>query len=503
MKALVRSMRFLMIGIGLLAGAAWATADHGGATGEVTLKATSYADLVRFEAHGSVKELRVEIFSLAGEKLFDSGSVPSAVLDWRLANWQGERVASGVYLYRVTVQDPSGNLTQRIGKLALLRGQAGLGLAPPLLALPTVGDLASSKLISMSHTDSGSVFYCCLDPAEKMGVGTSSIEAAYKMAIVGEGLSVRRLGGDGPFVAYESLSDDVFAPVKVDFYRSNAANTTTPSSTNIAQYRFTGQTTTGAFYIGGSIVASGGPNSATGFPLDWVFRTNPGDGSGEQDRMAILANGNVGIGINSATAKTHINNTANQTALRVDASNGTNAIEVRNTGTGSATGLIFRVERATGNVYADGSFNGAAFNTGTGADVAERIDITEAVEAGDVVEIDPDTPGKFRKAREALSTRVAGIITAAPAIVLNNRFNAEEDRWEDNRPMVALAGRVPVKAIAKYGEIKVGDLLTSSPIPGYAMVCPEAARCIGAIVGKALEPLNEGVGKIEVQVMLR
>ncbi len=35
------------------------------------------------------------------------------------------------------------------------------------------------------------------------------------------------------------------------------------------------------------------------------------------------------------------------------------------------------------------------------------------------------------------------------------------------------------------------------------MVCPQASEYIGAIVGKALEPLSEGVGVIEAQVMLR
>jgi hypothetical protein len=202
---------------------------------------------------------------------------------------------------------------------------------------------------------------------------------------------------------------------------------------------------------------------------------------------------NVGIGTSTANAKTHINNTANQPGLRIDSSDGTNALEIYNTGSGGATGLIFRVERATGNVYADGNF------TGGGADVAERIDITEAVEPGDVVEIDPENPGKFRKAREAVSIRVAGVISTAPGVVLGNQ-HAESS---DARPILALAGRVPVKVMAKYGAIAVGDLLVSSPIPGYAMKCPEKSQCIGAVIGKALEPLTEGIGVIEAQVMLR
>ncbi|MEM4414211.1 MAG: hypothetical protein QXD59_08040, partial [Candidatus Caldarchaeum sp.] len=151
------------------------------------------------------------------------------------------------------------------------------------------------------------------------------------------------------------------------------------------------------------------------------------------------------------------------------------------------------VERATGNVYADGSF------TGGGADVAERIDTSEHLAPGDVVEIDPDNPGKFRKAREAISTRVAGVISTAPGVVLGN----SDAMGTDTRPILALAGRVPVKATAKFGAIQVGDLLVSSPIPGYAMKCPEASKCIGAVIGKALEPLQEGVGIVEIQVMLR
>jgi len=204
-----------------------------------------------------------------------------------------------------------------------------------------------------------------------------------------------------------------------------------------------------------------------------------------------MPDGNVGIGTSSPSAKTHINNTANQPGLRIDASAGTNALEIYNTEGGQ--NLIFRVERTTGNVYADGSF------TGGGADVAERIDVTDAVEPGDVVEIDPENPGKFRKAREALSTRVAGVISTAPGVVLGNK-SAESN---DARPILALAGRVPVKVTAKYGAIAVGDLLVSSPIPGYAMKCPDKTQCIGAVIGKALEPLAEGSGLIEVQVVLR
>jgi len=71
------------------------------------------------------------------------------------------------------------------------------------------------------------------------------------------------------------------------------------------------------------------------------------------------------------------------------------------------------------------------------------------------------------------------------------------------RTGVALAGRVPVKATTENGPIRIGDFLTTSSKPGYAMRCGELSKCTGAILGKALEPLEEGRGTIMVQVTLR
>ena len=45
------------------------------------------------------------------------------------------------------------------------------------------------------------------------------------------------------------------------------------------------------------------------------------------------------------------------------------------------------------------------------------------------------------------------------------------------------------------------SMLTTSPTPGYAMLAYEPQP--GAILGKALEPLDTGTGLIKVLVMLR
>jgi hypothetical protein len=412
--------RSLVVGLAVIVGlglGVWAQS--------VSLTVTAYSDAVRFSTQGSVKELRVEILALSGQKVFDSGPVLSNALDWKLLNTRGQPVANGVYLYTVTVKDPFGNVTKKLGKLAVLRGK---GVAAPPLAHLNISQLANPRLQPLAGPDFGS----------------STVAAGHfnaRISFLGAGIWGI---ADGQFPQLV-FGDSGNTYITMQWYSS-------------ADYGLI-QT-----YIAGTATGS----------------------------LALQAGGgNVGIGTSSPSAKTHINNTANQPGLRIDSSAGTNALEIYNTEGGQ--NLIFRVERTTGNVYADGNF------TGGGADVAERIDVTEAVEPGDVVEIDPDNPGKFRKAREALSTRVAGVISTAPGVVLGNK-SAEHN---DARPILALAGRVPVKVTAKYGAIAVGDLLVSSPIPGYAMKCPEKSQCIGAVIGKALEPFTEGVGMIEVQVMLR
>ena len=58
------------------------------------------------------------------------------------------------------------------------------------------------------------------------------------------------------------------------------------------------------------------------------------------------------------------------------------------------------------------------------------------------------------------------------------------------------------KADASYGAIKIGDLLVTSPTPGYAMrskpmrVGKQEMHRPGTLLGKALEALHDGKGDI-------
>ena len=163
--------------------------------------------------------------------------------------------------------------------------------------------------------------------------------------------------------------------------------------------------------------------------------------------------------------------------------------------------LVFRVERTTGDVFAKGSF------IPSGADLAERINVSEPVEPGDVVELDPRKPTYYRKARGS-SQRIAGVITSEPGFILGNSSKESQlsvvrdqllESETGSRPMLALLGRVPVKATIENGPIRPGDLLTISSKPGYAMRCDESKECV--IIGKALGALPMGEGMVLVLVM--
>jgi len=66
-----------------------------------------------------------------------------------------------------------------------------------------------------------------------------------------------------------------------------------------------------------------------------------------------------------------------------------------------------------------------------------------------------------------------------------------------------LMGKVYCKVDAQSLSVEVGDLLTTSPAPGCAMKATDFAEASGAIIGKALRPLTDGLGLIPVLVALQ
>ncbi|MFU8844741.1 MAG: hypothetical protein ACNA7V_13140, partial [Bacteroidales bacterium] len=213
----------------------------------------------------------------------------------------------------------------------------------------------------------------------------------------------------------------------------------------------------------GELIHTGG---GTGFKInanaggggwgDLYFQTN-GD-----TKMFIESAGNVGIGTTTPTSRLDVRGN----------------ITVRNQTTGDIV-----VELGTGLDFAEG------FN------VTDRSDIAP----GTVLCIDEKNPGYLKISSENYDSKVAGIVAGA-----NNLGSGISLGTGTHDFNVALAGRVYCNVDATNESIEVGDLLTTSSNPGYAMKVTDREKARDAILGKAMEGLKKGQkGQILVLVTLQ
>ena len=134
-------------------------------------------------------------------------------------------------------------------------------------------------------------------------------------------------------------------------------------------------------------------------------------------------------------------------------------------------------------------------------DVAEWVRASSTFSPGTVVAIDNQESNRVVASNKPYDTRVAGVVSRQPGIVLGEPG--------EGKAMIAHTGRVRVKVDANYGSIAVGDLLVTSAIPGYAMrsepvnIGGAEIHRPGTVIGKALEPLGAGQGEILVLLTLQ
>ncbi|MEM6887558.1 MAG: hypothetical protein AAF636_05380 [Pseudomonadota bacterium] len=175
-------------------------------------------------------------------------------------------------------------------------------------------------------------------------------------------------------------------------------------------------------------------------------------------------------------------------------------------GTHGEAGNMFLYDADAQDIFNNGQAT-IALNGQTGdivlrnADCAEEFPLSAAAVAvaGQVVRLAED--GQVTPSTDAYDRRVAGIVAGAgdlrPGLVLG--------RDENNRHAVpvAMMGRVWCRASAINGAIAVGDPLVSADLEGHAMLATDPGRAIGAVIGKAIDPLETGEDMIRVLVNLQ
>ena len=184
--------------------------------------------------------------------------------------------------------------------------------------------------------------------------------------------------------------------------------------------------------------------------------------------IGITAAGNMGIGTTAPSSKLHV------------------AGDVTLTGTGNFS--------ASGTITAENIV--AKYQ-----DIAEWVPSRRAMPAGTVVVLDTVTLHHVLASSQAYDTRVAGVVSERPGLTLGE--------GGDGKLKVATTGRVRVKVDASRAPIRAGDILVTSDMEGIAMrsepidLGGAQIHRPGTIIGKALEPLDKGIGEILVLLSLQ
>lgn len=215
----------------------------------------------------------------------------------------------------------------------------------------------------------------------------------------------------------------------------------------------------GSSNYGGNVTINGG-NNATGYTSGGiVYIYGGGNGSATSSVYFQQYGGNVHLGPqNGGTAITSSLEIANG-GLCVDNDGSCNA---------STTGRISAVSYVTNH-----------------SDLAENYHSSETLEAGDI--ISPQSGKNIQKADREDKLPVLGVVSSEPGIILGNNH---DDQFNADEYPVALSGRVPVKISTENGDIKIGDHIMLSSLPGIGM----KATSSGEMIGIALNDFTAGDG---------
>jgi hypothetical protein len=199
-----------------------------------------------------------------------------------------------------------------------------------------------------------------------------------------------------------------------------------------------------------------------------------------------ITNGNVtGGNLVSANYFTGTLTTAAQPNITSVSTSFTN-LTFANAQTISGNNMILTTGANTllGTITGNWSLSAGSKLQATYADLAEYYEADCEYESGTVLEFGGE---KEVTLAQAMTPRVAGVVSTNPAYVMNSTCKGE------HIVAIALQGRVPCKV---RGTIRKGDLLISD-VGGFAR--PSTIPLMGTVIGKSLENF-EGEGVIEVAV---
>lgn len=378
--------------------------------------------------------------------------------------------------------------------LKSITGNIGIGTSNPAAALHVKGRL-NSNLITMEEPtpDQGAILNFQRSDAvsrQVLGIKPAGLQGTYDLQIGANSSLWRDLylatGGTDSGLVLKSTTGNI------------GIGTNTPNArldlVGVAQT--TGLRVRAGGNAGANIADFGDINGLGPVVIDPLGNLGLGKTAGLKARLDISGPGQttglrVRSGGNSGVNIAEFGDTSGVGPVVVDA--------LGNLGVGTATPLSRLDVAGNMNVSGDAVVNGNI--AAKYQDVAEWVTARQQLEAGTVVVLNSTAVNEVSVSRLAYDTRVAGVVSVKPGIILGEPG--------DGKVMVSTTGRVLVKVDASRYAIRSGDLLVTSNKTGMAAksvpikIKGKVLHRPGTIIGKALQPLASGQGTILVLLSLQ
>ena len=313
-------------------------------------------------------------------------------------------------------------------------------------------------------------------------------------ASIKKGITLTTAIADTKFAGTATDADALGGVAAANYFRSNA-NDTTSGTISIAN--------DGGLIVGSdsdltlTVDTSGAIITNTVTNTDITFKVN--DGGTTTTVMTIDGSeSRVGIGTTTPSTKLEISGTTTSTAFAGPLT-GNVAGNITSTGANSMATLVMTDQLTTQEIVPD---TDATYDIGTTlkkyntvhakatsaqyADLAEVYETDSTYDVGTVVVFGGEK--EVTISTEGNSPRVAGVISGAPAYLMNAD--------SDGQP-VALMGKVPCKVV---GHISKGDMLSTDP-ENHGVAKKTHDPQVGEVIGKALENYDsDEIGTINIVV---
>ena len=564
MRTLQQITSLFGLSIALFATAAAQQANVVSQESSPTITAGVSQERVRFTAPSSIVQIHLQIYDNSGQMISDI-TAEGNVLDWVPQPAAGARLSTGSYLAVVTVKSVSGKQSRRIGSVSVAENQLELqpAVATQLsfaqqqvvgpieengaLAIRKAGSSEAITVVAHNGSEGQTIrsrgafsfrlgdFFSGTDTEQmrltedgKLGIGTSTPRATLDVAgtIRAEQILVARSKKNSGDTTANSVSDSP-QPLAAGTGTQNRIAKWTDNAGTLGDSTIT--ETNGGFIGIGTASPDSVLNVQGSIPvllghLGVIRTTGSNNGFGLLMDSAGSGNNNVGLAVNGVPKGSfafdvgrqfmgfvNLGYSPNDFSLRLnsngsltyhDSVNSAERFRITNTG---KVGIGTTNPNSLLDVAGDINVSGNAVVAGNIAakyqDVAEWVPARKPMAAGTLVSVDPTLPNTVVASSRAYDTRVAGVISAQPGVVLGEPGA--------DKVLVATTGRVRIKVDATRNPIRIGDLLVASEKPGVAMkslpvkVSGLRIHRPGTIIGKALEPLTTGVGEISVLLTLQ